>query len=182
MTAARIVALVLAVGPLLDGHLEAASLPRRPEPLPRSARLEGGAPSVEVLVDQLLAALATADRRALERLRVTEKEYLEIIVPGNVEPGQPPQRIPDDVARYYWATLDAKSRYSAQHLLHELGGRPLKVKRIAYAKGEKRYAWFMAFRQLRVTVEDNRGNERDLGTGSVASVRGRYKFVSFVRD
>jgi hypothetical protein len=144
--------------------------------------LDGGAPSLEALVGDLLAALAAKDRDALDRLRVSEREYVDVIVPGNVEPGQPPQRMPADKVGYFWASLNTKSLYWEQHLLDEFGGRAYTLKGIDYGKGEKEYAGFRAYRQLRLTLEDEQGLQRDLGTGSAVEVKGKFKFVSFVRD
>lgn len=156
---------------------------RRAEPLPEALHLdEAAAPSVEVLVDRLLDALAAKDRKALEALRVTEKEYVEIIIPGNVDPGQPPQRLRAADAEFYWGQLNTKSIYSGASLLGAFGGQKLKRKGIAFDKGDKRFAWFTAYRQLRITAEDGQGHETLISTGSVAEVRGRFKFVSFVRD
>lgn len=163
--------------------LSAASGKPRPEPLPRSARLDQwAAPSIEALVERLLSALAVKDAAALERLRISEDEYFAIIVPGSVDPGQPPQRMARTAAQYWWDEMDGKSRYWGLHLLDEFGGRTLKVKKIAWGKGEKEYAWFTGYRQLRAVLEDQEGKEMALETGSVARVRGRFKFVSYVRD
>jgi hypothetical protein len=170
----------LALG-LVAGRSATARKPR-PEALPREARLHDAAPSIDILVQRLLAALAAGDRTALERLRVDQEEYLRVILPGNVEPGTPPQRMPADKARFFWDVMNTKSAYSAQNLLNEFGGHRYQVKDIAYAKGKKQYAWFTAYEQLRLTLEDEGGEQRELRTGSIAEVRGAFKFVSFLRD
>lgn len=154
----------------------------RPELPPADLRLLDGAPSVDALVARFLAALRDRDRVGLERLRVTECEYLGLIVPGNVPPGAPLQRIPADKAQYFWETLDGKSRYSVQHLLAEYGGRSYTLDKIDFAKGTSHYAWFDAYQQLRLQVKDEAGGAREIGTGSVVAVDGRFKFVSFLRD
>lgn len=144
--------------------------------------LAHAAPSVDALVGRLVGALAARDREALARLRVSEREYRTIIVPGHVEPGRPPQRLPDEASRFFWEMLDTRSRYSAEALLAEFGGQRYRLKGVRFARGTRRYAGYTAHRQLRLILEDGGGAERELRTGSIAEVRGRYKFVSFVRD
>jgi hypothetical protein len=56
------------------------------------------------------------------------------------------------------------------------------VKNIAFAKGQKQLAWFAAYQQLRLSVEDEKGGEEEIKTGSIAKVRDRFKFVSYLRD
>jgi hypothetical protein len=145
-------------------------------------QLTDAAPSVDELVERFLSALAARDRLALERLRVSEREYLKIIFPGNVEPGARPQHMPADKARFFWDLMNTKSAYGAQHLLNQFGGQRYRVKEVAYAKGTRKYAGFTAYEQLRLTLEDEGGQERELRTGSIAEVHGSFKFVSFVRD
>ncbi len=181
MTSTTLAALVLALG-MLDPGVSRASA-RGPEPLPKSLRLDASAaPSMDALLERFLRALTAKDHDALRRLRVNEKEYLEIIVPGNVEPGQPPQRLTAPTGQYFWNTLDGKSAYSAQALLNEFGGSRYTVRDVTYDKGTKQFAWFTGYRQLRITVEDEQGARHVIETGSVAEVRGKFKFVSFVRD
>jgi hypothetical protein len=151
----------------------------RPEPAPH---LTDAAPSVDALLGRFLAALADGDRAALERLRVNEREYLDIILPRSVEPEAPLQRMPPDKARFFWDLLNTKSAYSAQHLLNQFGGQRYRVKQVAYAKGKKTYAGFTGYEQLRLTLEDTSGQERELRTGSIVEVHGAFKFVSFIRD
>ncbi len=148
----------------------------------RLKRLSDGAPSPDLVIERLLRALRTNDLAALERLRVNRAEYLDIVLPGNVEPGQRPQRIPDYEAAFFWDLLDTKSRYAARGLLAEFGGRTLEVRRVNYAKGVHRYARFVSLGQLRLTLADEHGVEHGLGTGTIVGVKGSCKFVSFVRD
>jgi hypothetical protein len=156
-----------------------------PPPAPRVAaapRLAGAAPSIDALVARFLRVLANGDWAKLERLRVSEGEYLDIILPGNVEPGEAPRRFPPAKREFFWSLLDGKSRYAEAALLAEHGGRPYRAREVHFRKGTKRYAGFTAHRRLALTVEDAEGSRHELHTGSVAEVSGGYKFVSFVRD
>jgi hypothetical protein len=153
-----------------------------PEPGPLRA-LEDAEPSAEQLIDQFLGALARKDPDALHRLRVTETEYREILMPTSVPEGQPLRQPSKEFADLAWGLLDEKSRYYEQSLLVEYGGRQLRLKDVSYAKGEKTFAGYSARQQLRLILEDViSGGELELATGSIVEVAGRYKFISFIRD
>ena len=169
----------------ISGQTAAASTKLGPAPLPKGARFDSNsAASVNELVERLITALQAKDAAALHRLRVNEKEYLEIIVPGNVEPGQPPQHLTPPTGRYFWETLNGKSAYMGQFLLNEFGGRSYKVRDVTYEKGTKKYAWFTGYRQL---PDQRRGRSRKrechcdgirrrgAGTVQVRVVRARLK-------
>jgi hypothetical protein len=159
-----------------------AALIGRSSSYPTAARFADGAPSIEVLLDRFVAALAAKDQAALERLRVDAREYETIILPGNVPVGKPPRELAPREREFAWSMLDTKSRYSIIALLDEFGGRHLKIKSFEFARGTERYAGFTAHRQLRLKLEDDAGGEAYLGTGSVAESEGTFKFVSFTRD
>jgi hypothetical protein len=143
---------------------------------------EGGANSQRELVDELLQALERKDAHALRRLRVTEAEYRDIIIPGNVDPGQPLRVMAANWTDYAWANLNDRSTVHEQRLLFEDGGRPLTLESVEFEGGEKRYAGYTAYRQLRLKVRDASGKERELRTGSIAEVAGKFKFISLIRD
>ena len=155
---------------------------RVPEAGPVRA-LEYAEPSAEQLIDQFLEALARKDPDALHRLRVTETEYREILMPTSVPEGEPLKRPSKELADLAWGLIDQKSSYYEQSLLMQYGGLQLRLKDVSYGKGEKRFAGYTARRQLRLRLEDETsGAELELGTGSIVEVAGRYKFVSFIRD
>jgi hypothetical protein len=145
-------------------------------------RLRDASPSVDAAVQRLLDALKTKDKEALRRLRVTETEYKEIIIPGNVDPGMPAQQFPDQLSDYAWGIINGKSIYVEANILHDFGGHDYKIKDVLYRKGIKQYAGFKAYKQLVLTLEDEKGAKRQLSTGTVVDVDGQFKFVSFVRD
>ena len=151
-----------------------------PQPAAPAFRLSNAAPSIDALVDEFLTALAAQDWNALEGLRVTESEYREFILPGSVAPGVAPKNYPATPSQYYWNTMNTKSLYSLRSLLASHGGRHYQRTAIAYAKGTQEYAWYRAYKKLRLTLADEQGQEVELTTGSIAEVNGQYKFVSFV--
>jgi hypothetical protein len=147
----------------------------KPPPL----QLSNAAPSIDVLVDQFLHALEGKDFAALERLRVTQTEYLVFILPGSVEPGKPPQQYPPTPSAYYWGTMNTKSIYTLRSILAGYGGRHYTRKQIRFAKGTQEYAWYKAYKKLHLTLEDDQGQAVEIDTGSIAEVNGQFKFISF---
>jgi hypothetical protein len=144
--------------------------------------LRDAAASKEELAQRLLDALEKTDLQALRRLRVTEAEYKDVILPGSVDVGQPLRKYPPDVADYAWKTLNTKSLYYERFLLHTVGGDRFRIRDLTFAKGVADYATYRAYRQLRLAVTKDDGTKGELATGSIVEVDGRYKFISFVRD
>ena len=143
---------------------------------------DGGARSQRELIDAFLQALERNDGHALRRLRVTESEYRDVIIPGNVPPGQPSRDLATTWLGYAWANLNDRSIVHEQRLLGDYGGRRLSLEQASFEDGERTYAGYTAYRQLRLKVRDSGGTERELRTGSIAEVAGTYKFISFIRD
>ena len=146
-------------------------------------RLSNAEPSEQQLIDRFLGALERRDPDALRKLRVTEAEYREILMPGGVPEGRPLKRPSKALADLAWGLVDTKSRYYEQSLLAEFGGRTLRRKAVAYEGGDRRFANHTVHEQLRLKLEDEvAGREVVLATGSIVEVGGRYKFASFIRD
>jgi hypothetical protein len=145
-------------------------------------RLRDGAPSADALISRFLDALERRDAAALRALRVSEREYLDVILPGSVEKDQPRRRWPEDVSRYFWSEIDSKSLYSEEALLQSWGGKHWTLKGLEYERGTKQYAAYTAHRQLRLTLAGEDGQEVVLATGSIAELGGQFKFLSYKRD
>ena len=184
MKATRILTLVAVVAALLAGLAGSAVSSRtNPYRLPGApSALIGGAASIDGLLVEFLDALARSDARALDALRVNEAEYRGLIVPGSVEAGRPPQVLSEEASEYFWETLHTKSSYGRQSLLSGFGGRRLEIVSVTFEKGVKQWANHRAHRRLRLVVRDESGEERELATGSIAELDGRFKFISFIRD
>lgn len=176
--AIRILSVSLLLGAVPVGAAE--SPPPRPAPARRT--LADAAPSREALVEQLLAALAARDAEALKRLRVTEREYREIILPGSAKQGEPLRKYTDEQSKFFWSLLDGKSAHFEAALLNRYGGQRYRVKTLEYEQGEQEYASYRAYKQVRLLLADESGTERELATGSIAEIGGGYKFISFVRN
>jgi hypothetical protein len=151
---------------------------KRPDHQPPRS-LSGGAPSLEALIDEFLAAIEERDKEALHRLRLTKEEYTEIIVPGEVPKGQPPRQTFTEVNDVFWGILDTKSRYVADMLVSTYGGRHYVDRRLELTKGTREWAWYTGHGELRLTLSDAAGEEVQLRSGWIAEVGGRYKFIGF---
>jgi hypothetical protein len=182
---ARITALVVVacgfVGTVLSGTTVTGSH-GAPQWGALAPTLSGGASSLDELLKDFVDALADNDGRRLEALHVTEDEYRQVILPGSVEPGQPPQTISEEGGDYFWDLLSTKSAYHRQGILRQYGGRRYEIVDASWRKGIRDWAGYRAYQRLELTLRDEEGKELVLETGSVAEVRGRFKFISFIRD
>ena len=149
---------------------------------PTTLSLHGGAPSTDALIDRFLEALREKDRDALRRLRVSESEYREIIMPGHVPVGQPFRTYTEEMSKYAWDTLNTKSGYWEIALVDRFGGRAYDVKSVTFIEGVDEFATYTAHRQLRLKLQEGDGAEVELATGSIAEIDGQFKFVSYIRD
>jgi hypothetical protein len=137
--------------------------------------------STDEVVAAFLSALERKDLEALRRLRVTEAEYKDLILPGSVPEGQPFRAYRPDVVDYAWQTLNTKSLYYERYLLTSHGGRSYELQDVRFERGTEKYAGYSTHKQLRLSVVHD-GEPVEIGTGSIVEVGGRYKFASFIRD
>jgi hypothetical protein len=144
-------------------------------------RLEGGARSVDQLIAQALRALRNKDTNALRELRVTEKEYREIILPGSARPGESPVPYASGFTEYLWSSLSAKNFHGEQRLVRGVGGKVLTLRETSLQR-ERELAGYTSYGRVELTLTDEEGHEVLLEMGSIAKVGDRYKFVSFVRN
>ena len=174
--------LVLLVAILIASAFRTTATKAKPgEPdIPRGLQLSNAAASIDELVGRFLRAVESGDEHAVEVLRVTEDEYRQIILPGSVEPGEPPQKFRDQESEYFWGVMNGKSLYSRANMMHGYGGKKFQLKKIGFKKGTRKWAGYIAYEKLVLTLETEDGQEVLLPTGSIAEVGGRYKFVSFI--
>src|SRR5262249_27818032 len=153
------------------------------DPRAASPGLQHGQRSIDALITRFLDALQQKNWKALRRMRITESEYKQVILPGSVPPGQPLKTYRSDVSDYFWRVMNTKSAFTEQYLIATLGGGgPVEVKQMEYKKGRQDFARYTAYRQLRLLVVSPTGREGEIRTGSIAEVDGRFKFISFIRD
>jgi len=150
---------------------------------PNAYHLADGESSIDGLLEKFRHALEAKDKQLLRQLRITRAEYLDIIMPGSVDEGQPRVTYDATAKNYFWGILNGKSIYVEANLLSSFGGKPLKVTVVEYRKGIKRYRDYTAYKQLMLTIDDGSGNPpEEMKIGSIAEVNGQYKFISYVRD
>jgi len=153
-----------------------------PVSIRRVEHVTGGAASLDELILRFLEALRTRDTDALEALRLTRDEYVHLVMPGHVPPGEPPQRLSPEAAEYFFQVMDAKSRQFRSALVQRFGGRPLELREIGFEKGVARYAGHRAHRRAALRLREADGSVIELRTGSVVERDGRFKFASYIRD
>ena len=145
--------------------------------------LSGGAPSIDALLDQFLAALEQKDTQALERLRLTKEEYTQIVMPGTVTKGQPPLQTFEKANDVAWGLLNARSHYTLEAMISGYGGRHYVKRQLEFSESPPReYAWYIAYGGTRLTLWDEQGEAHELSTGWIADVDGSHKFIGFNRS
>ncbi len=177
ITMAGLLAGMLAV--TFHGPSDATATPTPPE-RPAHFQLENAAPSIDALIGRVLDALAKSDVQALQRLRMTEKEYRDFVLPGSAPKGTSPQALDDQSSKFAWDMLNTKSVYAAQAIIKGYGGRHYTLKDVRYAKGQREYAWFDTYNTTILTLEDEKGGIGELTLGSIAHIDDQFKFVSLL--
>jgi len=176
MRYARIAAFLLAFGTVGYVVHAAASLPRRYE-------LVDGAPSIDDLVQTLLAGLEAGDTDAVNRCLITKADYVDFVLPGAGKPGDPPRHYTEQMNDYAWGTMYGKTIYFRANLLERFKGKHYKVKTYEFRKGVNDYAWYRAHQRISIQLEDqDTGEITALNSGSILEVGGRYKFISLIHD
>jgi hypothetical protein len=181
VTAVAMIAALLATGGVSaeDGSAH-ASTPPAEIVRPAHFKLVDAAPSVDALIGRLLDALAANDADALHRLRVTEDEYRQFILPGSAKPGEKPQVFREEESKHLWGMLNTHSQYAAKGIINKYGGHRYRLKETEFAKGEREYAWYKAYKVVDLTLEDETGTVDELVLGSIANVDGQFKFISLL--
>jgi hypothetical protein len=150
---------------------------------PEPGQLDAEArPSIDALIDDFVAAVGAKDMQTLTKLRVTESEYLDIIVPGGVPVGDAPRGTTPKVKNVFWKLLNDKSHAYAELFLTRYGGRKYGRPQIAFTNPTRHYAWYDAYGKVRLQMTDEEGNIWKLDSGSIVGVGGRYKFVGYEYD
>jgi len=147
-----------------------------------AARLQHGAASIEGLIDDFVHAINDQDKAKLRQLRVSQDEYVGVILPGSVKPGGRRPQYNQEEAEYLWGILNGKSIYAEAGLLASFGGHHATATGKEFRKGTTQYADYTAYKQLVLTLKDDKGTEATMRIGSIAEVDGQFKFISYVRD
>lgn len=162
-----------------DGAVAAIAPDARGAPV---KRVTGGASSMDELMERFLSALQRGDRDTLEALRLTKDEYVHLVMPGHVPPGQPPQALSPAAADYFYSVMDLKSRYFRDALVARFAGRKLELREVTFDKGIGEYAGHRSYKRAVLRLLDEDGGPIELRIGSVVQRDGRLKFASYIRD
>jgi len=147
---------------------------------PAHFMLAGAAPSIDALIDRLLAALEKNDVDGLHRLRLNEDEYRTFLLPGSAQPGHAARVYDETTSKFAWERVNTNSVYAAAGIIRGYGGHKYKVKEVKYLKGRADYAWYTAYKTVSLTLEDESGTEGELVLGSIADIDGQFKFISLL--
>jgi hypothetical protein len=137
--------------------------------------------SINELLEILLENIANEDLKSLEALAITEEEYGRYIWP-EVPWSQPQMNMPFS---YYWGDHYQKSSWALRRVLAKHGGKKYTLIRAYFAKGEREYPEVKLYRDTRLIVKDEKGNEKELDIlGSILELKeeGRFKVLSYIHD
>lgn len=155
-------------------------------PDPSTFRIDGGFATVDEVVDRFITALEANDKDALLALLISPDLYRDVLMPGTVEPGQPPRNWSEKSRQYFTDNFFYKSSLYADVLLKDWGGRKLTKKQVRFTRPAKQYAWYKALGELRIDVDavppPEDGIEPVIRTGFLVEIGGRYKFIGFLYD
>ncbi len=164
---------------LIGSHLRSSigdrvdTSPRAPEVLsPAPAKVPAAA---RALVEEVLSALRTSDRAALERLVLTREEFCAALWPH-----LPPT--PNLTCEWVWAAYVPQNREGLRRVLREHGGRDYTLLRIKPRRIVS-YGPVRVYERVRVIVMDESGRQRTLRLfGSICDLGGVLRLCSFILD
>jgi hypothetical protein len=141
--------------------------------------LSGTFPSIEALAEEILLGIEANDFEALIGLALSKAEYRDYVWP-QLPASRPGTNLTVD---YTYQGLRTKSFHALRFTLEEHGGRKYELLGVEFAGETTDYNTYRVFRDARVLVRNEEGNEGYLDLfGSVMEYRGQYKLFSFVTD
>ena len=140
--------------------------------------LADGAPTAEALARQVLEAVRTADRPALERLAITEREFREHVWP-RLPASRPERNLPFS---FVWGDLRQKSTTTLAATVSTYRGRLLELVSVSFG-GLTDYVDYKVHRDAAFLVRDTSGRESTVRLcGSFLERDGVWKVFSYVVD
>jgi hypothetical protein len=144
----------------------------------RPAPLAHAAASTELLTKAVVEALGGRDAERLRALALSEAEFRNIVWP-DLPAARPERNLP---VEYVWADLRAKSDAGLKRTLHQHGGAPLELVRVAFAGPHTRYRNYVVHRDAVVTLRRGGVEEAVRLFGSVIERNGQFKVFSYVAE
>lgn len=158
-----------------EGGTQPKESAEEPEPEGNVRVLEHAAASEWELGERVLEALKEKDVKALEALRITEKEYKELLFPEF--PAAQSKNIPMD---FHWWHLDVRSKVGVQEAVHEFGGLDLELLEVIPTRGIDPYDSFEIWSKVELKVRLPNGREEQIKVfGSVIHLDGQWKILAF---
>lgn len=146
--------------------------------LPRVVRLEGGAPSRDLLVERYAAAVAAHDTAALAAMFLTRAEFAWLYYPES-----PYTRAPtEQMAHVAWLLLRTQSEKGLSRVLQRFGGRPDAIG-IHECSGEPDvHGESRVWTDCTVRVSTAEGARELRLFAAIVARDGRFKFQSYQND
>ncbi len=143
---------------------------------PPNRKLQGAEASEWALSLKALEALEKRDAAALGALRITEREYKDLLFPELPAAG-PGQTIPVDT---HWYLLDMKSLKGLREVIQDYGGEKLELLEVIPTGGVEEYKTFKLLKKVELRVRRPNGEESRIRVfGSIFVLDGQFKVVSF---
>ncbi|MBN1417562.1 MAG: hypothetical protein JXP34_02235 [Planctomycetes bacterium] len=156
--------------------------PAEPPAAPAGRRVEAKEDAIsfataEDLARAVLRALETKDEETLQRVRVTEQVYEEVLWPAFPQAKRPENTIPAD---FHWMLLDTRSRNGIRDALVENGGRAWDLVAVE-PEGIEDYGTYRLWRRVRLRVRPREGGEERTirPFGSMVERDGRFQVLGY---
>ena len=136
---------------------------------------------IDALLERVLDALAKKDAKALNDLRVTEREYCDFVLPGAVAKGEQPKALTEEASEFAWDMLNTKSLYAADAVISSLRRQALHHQgRSVRQRPASVRVVRQSYNTTVLTLEDDAGGIHELTLGSIAQIDGQFKFVGLL--
>lgn len=140
-------------------------------------RLTGGAASIDALAAAYVGAVTDGDTAAMHALRVTEREYVDLVW---VE-------LPDNMPEYGWTgdfawkNLDQRSRRDAWRIAVDHGGPTHDLRGVRCQGGVEDHLSFRLHRDCWLVIRDPLSGDREVKMfGSIVEMDGWFKVLGIV--
>jgi hypothetical protein len=143
---------------------------------PTDAVLEGGYPSADALAAAILDAVNAEDAERLDKMRVTFREFSEIMWPEFPD-SRPVVNLPVTEA---WGFVVRASLTGARRGVHDWSGKGLRFEGISYADGLMPYTNFSLYKGVRIHATTRGGEPVVVDfVGSFVERLGRWKVYTY---
>jgi hypothetical protein len=151
-------------------------IPRLP---PERLRLSGAADGLDGLLRTVEQAIAERDSIRLQALLVTPEEFRDILFPA-FPAAHPPINADFETV---WVLQAGDSQRGLRHLLHDYGGRQVRILSVRFEKPGQDFVNFVLDETSRVDLEVDGAHESGVRLfGSVFHIGDQYKILTYPDD